>query len=294
MIDVSNVTLQYNNGKGVFDLNFKVAAGEVLGYLGPNGAGKTTTIRCLMGFMPVDKGSCKINNLDCFKDAPAIQSNLGYIPGEIAFFEQMTGTEFLRFISDLRGVHNQKLQNELLDRFELDPTGRIKRFSKGMKQKVGIIAAFMHDPQVIILDEPTSGLDPLMQNRFVELVMEAKEQGKTILMSSHMFEEIEKTADRVLVIKDGRIIADNSIMELRNFQKKIYILDLKDAKQIKKLPKKYEVVKIDDTHYEVTVQGDKINKFIDDVSKLDLLNLHSKVQSLEEIFLNYYGRTTNS
>ena len=177
MIDVKNLTLAYRSGKGVFDLNFGVKQGEVLGYLGPNGAGKTTTIRALLGFMAPKKGTAQIAGLNCTTDAPAIQKKLGYIPGEIAFLDGMHGDEFLRFMQSMRGTKDTVRQKQLIEMFEFSPKGNIRKFSKGMKQKLGIVTAFMHDPEVLILDEPTSGLDPLMQQRFVELITEEKKRG---------------------------------------------------------------------------------------------------------------------
>ncbi|MCL2110030.1 ABC transporter ATP-binding protein [Microgenomates group bacterium] len=292
MINVSNLSFSYPNNRGIFNLNFTVSPGEVVGYLGPNGAGKTTTMRCLLGFTPPDKGTCQINNLDCFLCAPQIQQNLGYIPGEINFFDKMTGLGFLSLMHELRGTKDRHREKQLIERFELNPTGPIRRFSKGMKQKLGIIAAFMHDPAVLLLDEPTSGLDPLMQNRFIEMVQEEKARSKTIIMSSHQFDEVEKTSDRVLVIKDGHIVADNSITKLKSLQKKVYLLNLSRPEEITKLPKKYSATRLDSTHYEVAVLGGKINAFLKDIRLLKLDNLQSKVQSLEEIFLNYYGQNT--
>lgn len=169
MIQVAGLTLQYPSGKGIRDVSFRVKEGQVLGYLGPNGAGKTTTIRCLLGFSGADSGWCSIKGLDCRRQAPDIQRFLGYLPGEIAFLDGMTGREFLKFLSEMRGMKDDGRLKELVEMFEIDLSGKIKRYSKGMKQKVGIIAAFMHDPQIVILDEPTSGLDPLMQNRFTDL-----------------------------------------------------------------------------------------------------------------------------
>jgi len=150
MIDVNNLTLTYPSGKGVFDLDFSVKQGEVMGYLGPNGAGKTTTIRALLGFMQPNAGSCMIGGLDCTKNAPAIQKSLGYIPGEITFLEDMNGDVFLKFIHEMRGTKDTMRQKQLMDMFEINPKGKIKKFSKGMKQKLGIITAFMHDPDVLI------------------------------------------------------------------------------------------------------------------------------------------------
>lgn len=176
VIELQRVTKDYGNGKGVFDLSFSVSKGEAFGYLGPNGAGKTTTIRQLMGFIRPDKGSCHMLGQDCFLQAQKIQKRTGYLAGELAFPEDMTGLEFLKFMAELKGMKDQKRMKDLMERFELKPQGKMRKMSKGMKQKVGIINAFMHRPEVVILDEPTSGLDPLMQNVFVELILEEKEK----------------------------------------------------------------------------------------------------------------------
>ena len=169
--------------------------------------------------------------MDCWSESEKVQARLGYIPGEISFFDDMSGTEFLKFITDYRKIGTQNRKKELLERFELDPKGKIKKMSKGMKQKLGIVAAFMHDPDILILDEPTSGLDPLMQNRFVSLVAEEKERGKTILMSSHIFEEVERTCDRIGIIQKGRMIAVDSAAALHERHTRSYIvtLDNEDA-----------------------------------------------------------------
>lgn len=167
--------------------------------------------------------------LDCTNNAPEIQKTLGYIPGEIAFLDGMNGDEFLKFMHDMRGTKDISRQKQLIEIFEFDPKGKIKKFLKGMKQKLGIVAAFMHNADVLILDEPTSGLDPLMQNRFVELVLSEKAKGKTILMSSHIFEEVEKTCDNVLIIKDGRIVKQSDAQTLKNSQRKGFLVKPTDV-----------------------------------------------------------------
>ena len=198
VIKVCGLTRDYGSNKGIFDINFSIEKGEVFGFLGPNSAGKTTTIRHLMGFLKPQQGSCTVSGLDCRENAAEIQKNLGYIPGEIALFDDMSGIQYLRFMQEYRGIDCTKRMNGIIERFELDPNLKIKKMSKGMKQKIAIAAAFMHDPDILILDEPTSGLDPLMQNRFIELIKEEKQRGKTVLMSSHMFEEVEKISGNVL------------------------------------------------------------------------------------------------
>jgi ABC-2 type transport system ATP-binding protein len=292
MIEVKKLTLKYPGGKGVFELDFSVKKGEAMGYLGPNGAGKTTTIRALLGFMRPNSGSCSIGEFDCINDAPKIQRNLGYIPDEIAFLDGMNGDEFLKFMQDMRGIRDTSQQKQLIEMFELDPKGKIKKFSKGMKQKLAIVTAFMHDPDVLILDEPTSGLDPLMQNRFVELILSEKAKGKTILMSSHIFEEVEKTCDNVLIIKDGRIIKQSDVKTLKDSQRKGFVIkpdDINSASQLLK-SEGFEVSAMSGDTIEVFVTGENINRFIKTAAQFTILNFDVKTQSLENIFMQFYGR----
>jgi len=194
VLRVSNLTKTFPGGRGVFDLTFEVKHGEAFGYLGPNGAGKSTTIRHLMGFMKPDKGRATILGLNCTTESAEIQKKVGYLPGEIALPDGMNGLQVLELLGSMRGMKNVARRNALIDRFQFDAKTPVRKMSKGMKQKVGIVAAFMHDPELLILDEPTSGLDPLMQHLFVELVSEEKSRGKTLLMSSHIFNEIEPPA----------------------------------------------------------------------------------------------------
>jgi len=292
MISVSGLTLTYPSGKGIFNLNFEIAQGVVTGYLGPNGAGKTTTIRALMGFMRPNNGKCSIGGLDCIEKAPQIQKNLGYIPGEIAYPDGMNGDEFLEFISEMRGIKFTPRKNELLDMFELSPKGKIKRFSKGMKQKLAIVSAFMHDPEVLVLDEPSSGLDPLMQNRFVDLIVGEKDKGKTILLSSHIFEEVEKICDQILIIKEGRIVEQADVQKLKGSQRRVFILkpqDVDDA--IKRLKTSgFDGHITPDKTCEVYVTGGKMDSFVKTISQFTVLELNVKHQSLEDVFMDYYSK----
>lgn len=289
IMEIKNLTRDYGDGRGVFGLSFEVGKGEAFGFLGPNGAGKTTTIRHLMGFLQPKSGSCSIGGLDCWHDRAKIQERLGYIPGEITFFDDMTGPEFLKFIANYRGVQSNGRTAELLDRFELDPRGKIKKMSKGMKQKIGIVAAFMHDPEILVLDEPTSGLDPLMQSRFIELVTREKERGKTILMSSHMFDEVERTCHRVGIIRAGKLVAVDSVDTLKAAQLKKYIVTFENSKAAEGFVKEGLQAKALNHHrVAVTVQND-IREFIAAMHKYPVTNISAPTQSLEEIFMHYYG-----
>lgn len=268
-IQIENLVRDYGGGKGVFDVSFHVDQGEAFGFLGPNGAGKTTTIRHLMGFLKPRAGKCTIDGMDCWSERDKVQARLGYIPGEISFFDDMSGTEFLRFIADYRRIGTHERTQELLELFELDPKSKIKKMSKGTKQKLGIVAAFMHDPDIILLDEPTSGLDPLMQNRFVNFVAKEKEQGKTILMSSHIFEEVERTCDRIGIIRKGRMIAVDSAAALRERHTRSYTVTLENEAAAEAFA----------ADFGGTRSGTKVTV--------------TTKQSLEEIFMDYYGGDDN-
>lgn len=290
MILVDNMSKVYTNGKGVFDLDFTVSEGEVFGFLGPNGAGKTTTIRVLLGFTNTSKGGCSINGLDCRRKAAEIQNMLGYVPGEIAFFDNMTGDQFLRFMADMRGTRDTKLRDKLIEQFELETEGKIRKMSKGMKQKLGLVAAFMHDPSILILDEPTSGLDPLMQRRFIELIMEEKKRGKTILMSSHLFDEVDRTCERAAIIREGRIVAMEDIASLKSSLRKSYLVSVAasaDLEKIKASGLEYKL--LDDRRVEIFVSDD-YSKMLSTLADCNVTSLDASAQSLEQIFIRYYGK----
>ena len=206
IIDIGHLTKDFGHGRGVFDVTIQVGKGECLGFLGPNGAGKTTCIRHLMGFVKPQSGYARICGLDCWAHAPELQRVMGYLPGEVSLPQTMSGEEFLHMMARMRHLPDMKRTAELLERFALDPSGKTKRMSLGMKRKLAIVAAFMHDPDVLILDEPTSGLDPLMQRTFVEFIKEEQSRGKTIFLSSHYFHEVEAVCDRVAMIRAGHVI----------------------------------------------------------------------------------------
>jgi ABC-2 type transport system ATP-binding protein len=255
--------------------------------------GKTTTIRHLLGFLNSDNGSCKINGLDCRKKSNVIQKNVGYLQGEINFFDDMKGIEFLKFMADLRGMKDLTRMNELLEFFELDAKGKIKKMSKGMKQKIAIVCAFMHDPDILILDEPTSGLDPLMQNKFVKLILDEKNKGKTILMSSHSFEEVEKTCDKVGIIKEGKLISLETISSLKENARKIYGITFENIDEVESfLKENIDIKTVHENYVEVFVNGN-INNLISILSKYSILYINNINQSLEDIFMKYYGGESN-
>lgn len=290
MIEIHDLSKVYSNGKGIFDVTFKVNDGEVFGFLGPNGAGKTTTIRTLMGFTNPTKGYSTIDGVDTRKQSADIQRSLGYVPGEIAFFDNMTGYQFLNFIAEMRGSKDAPRRDELIQYFELDASSKIRKMSKGMKQKLGLIAAFMNDPKTLILDEPTSGLDPLMQKKFIELILSEKKRGKTILMSSHIFDEVDRTCERAAIIKDGKIVALDHLANLKSRLKKSYLVTLateKDLEIIKQSGLEFRMA--DDLRVEIFISTD-YQKMLSVLASCEVTSLDVAVQSLEQIFIGFYGK----
>lgn len=291
MLEIHNVTKKFKNGKGIFNVSFSIKKGEVFGFLGPNGAGKSTAIRHIMGFMKPDTGYIKVNGFDTWKQQGEVQKLIGYLPGEIAFLEGMTGKSFLEFMADMQKLENYSKRDELIERLQFDVNTPIRKMSKGMKQKVGIVAALMHDPEVIILDEPTSGLDPLMQRVFIEIVLEEKSKGKTILLSSHSLPEIERTCDRAAIIKNGKVIAVKDIHELQSMQRKLFEITFENSSDAEAFTKSnlhieyYEKNKV-----RVAVQGN-FDEFLAEVAKYHVRNMDVFTQNLEEIFMNYYEST---
>jgi len=300
VIDVEHLTKDYGSGRGVFDVSFDIERGEVFGFLGPNGAGKSTTIRHLMGFSRPDSGSTKIFGLETFSSYNKILKKVGYIPGEIALPAGLTGWEFIRMMQNLADCHNDVLLNRLIDRFELDPSGDTKRMSLGVKRKLAVVTAFMNDPDVLILDEPTSGLDPVMQEAFIDYVKSEKERGKTILLSSHIFSEVDATCDRIAIIKDGHIVSDFIANDLKHATRKTYRIDFTNedekhafSESVKQIHTA-EVLK-NDTACElfISVEDRDINFLIALLPDYHITCFRHIRETLEDYFMKYYKEDKN-
>lgn len=289
VIEINNLTKDFGNNKGIFDLSFSLKQGEIVGFLGSNGAGKTTTIRHLMGFIKADNGSAKILNMDCFKNAYSVQEKIGYLPGEIAFMDNMTGAEFIHFMADMKNITDLQYARELIAYFDIDTKIKIKKMSKGMKQKIGLIIAFMQDTPILILDEPTTGLDPLMQTKFVDLIKKEKAKGKTILMSSHIFEEIENTCERIVMIKDGRLVADENINAMRNKMNKHYEISFSNMEDAIHFQELYSSNSYRKKNVVYLLSNQNINHLIRELSKFNIEDINARYQNLEEVFMKYYG-----
>lgn len=297
MIEVEHLTKDYGSGRGVFDVSISVDKGEVFGFLGPNGAGKSTTIRHLMGFSKPDSGTTKIEGYETFAHYDEVLSHVGYIPGEIALPAGLTGWEFIRMMQDLQKIHNKQRLDEMLSLFELsDETlkGETKRMSLGVKRKLAVVAAFMSDPDVLILDEPTSGLDPVMQENFIEFIHKEKSRGKTILLSSHIFSEIDSTCDRIAIIKDGKIVSQFVADELKHASRKYYtvIFASVTAKKefLRNASRLASFVPIRENGQEayLSVEDSDLNALIALLASSDVVTFSNRIESLEDYFLKFY------
>lgn len=298
VIEVKDLTKDYCSGRGVFNVSLSVNKGEVFGFLGPNGAGKSTTIRHLMGFSKPDSGETYIFGKPTFEKYYEVLSKVGYIPGEIALPQGLTGWEFIRMMQSMQKIENKARLNELLEIFELadaELRGETKRMSLGVKRKLAVVTAFMSDPEVLILDEPTSGLDPVMQENFIRFIHEEKERGKTILLSSHIFSEIDSTCDRIAIIKDGKIVSEFIADDLKHAALKYYSIGFKDEQsEIKfiesgKKLKTFSVEKTEEGNVvDVSFEDGDLNAVIALASDLGATGFSNRRESLEDYFMKFY------
>ncbi len=296
IIEVKNLTKDYGFGRGVFDVSFSISKGEVYGFLGPNGAGKSTTIRHLMGFSKPDKGETFINGFESFSHYSEMLKDVGYIPGEIAFPAGLTGHGLLKMELDMKGVKKNNRLEEMLTYFELDDASLsvdTKHMSLGVKRKIAIVIAFMNDPSILILDEPTSGLDPKMQEKFIELIVNEKYKGKTILLSSHIFSEVDATCDRIGIIKDGKIVSEFKANDLKHAKNKLYEIAVDDFAKFSDEVSKSKFITIINSKEEnnsltISIDESKTNELIALLSKYHVLDFVSRNESLEDYFMKFY------
>jgi ABC-2 type transport system ATP-binding protein len=289
VIVTRNLTKFYGKAMGVKDLNLDVREGEIFGFLGPNGAGKTTTIRALLNLIRASSGSASIFGLDSRSEYVAIHRRLGYIPGDAAFYNGMTGKEFIDLMGSFRGRNSKKRLNELLERFELDLHRQTSAYSRGMKQKLALLQAFMSDPELLILDEPTLGLDPLMQHSFNDLLVEEQQRGKTIFLSSHLLPEVERVCDRVGIIRAGELVAVEEVDNLK--RKRVRHIDLFLSRELTaeelKIPGT-EVLEINGKMVRLRFSG-KTPELLQHLCGLPLEDVVFPEASLEDTFMEYYG-----
>ncbi len=291
IIEVDKLTKSYGGKRGINDVSFQVAEGEVFGFLGPNGAGKTTTIRILMALIRADGGSAKIAGFDCWNQSIDIKRLIGYVPGEPSLDPTLTGGQIIEYFSNLRGGVDKAYVKRLIDVFDLDTSKKFRQYSTGNKRKVVIIQALMHKPRVLILDEPTSGLDPLNQQTFEGLVHEASKEGRTVFLSSHVLSEVEKMCDRVGIIREGKLVRVGGVHELtdiKRFEVTITFAEPVSPEAFERLEGVASVQKLDAASgLRIEMQG-SADAVIKEAARYKVVSLTSYEPSLEDVFLKYY------
>ena len=293
IIETEKLTKSYGVHRGIVDVDLQIEQGEVFGFLGPNGAGKTTTIRVLLDHIRPTSGRATVFGIETTRDPVAIHRRLGYLPGEFTLYDRLTGGQTLEYFANLRGGVDRAYQRSLVERFELDPGRRFKEYSKGNKQKVGLIVALQHRPELLIFDEPTAGLDPLVQQTFFAILREAVAEGRTAFLSSHILSEVEKTCDRVAIIREGRLARVDRVESLRDLAH--HQVELRFAgpvpvpvAEFEGLPGVSDVVAQGDT-LRMRVAG-PIAPVVRAAARYELLDFVSREPSLEETFLAEYGQ----
>ena len=286
-IEIHNLTKDYGFSRGIFGIDLTVKQGEMMGFVGTNGSGKTTTIRSLLGFIKPTSGNAYVNGLESWENSSEIVKSVGYVPGEIAFPDLATGTEFLRCQAEFLGLKDMTYANELIKKLQLDPRANLKRMSKGMKQKTALVCALMNNSPILIFDEPTTGLDPLMRLAFMDIIKAEHKKGKTILMSSHMFNEMEDSCDKVALIDKGKIIDVADMNALRNRPQKDFKIEFHEKSDYEKFKQSgYTIIRDQEIYNQVTVTWpfDKINQLFFDLKNFNVKFITEVKFSLEKYF----------
>jgi ABC-2 type transport system ATP-binding protein len=292
-IATHDLTKFYGATRGLEDLDLRVEWGEVFGFLGPNGAGKTTTIRLLLDLIRPSRGTAAVAGLDTRSESLELRKLTGYLPGDLNLPERRTAGGFLSHLARLRGGVDAHAISDLAERLGLDMSRRIGDLSKGNKQKVGVVAAFMHDPRVLILDEPTTGLDPLRQQIVLDLIRERADAGRTVFLSSHELDQVEHTAERVGIVSDGRLIAVEAMAKLK--ERAVRRLEVRLARHTPGLDRLADIpgvrdVTVNEQTVRLTVEG-AMDAVVKALAELPVQTLTSEAPDLDEIFLSYYGTT---
>ena len=292
LIEIEKLTKSYGSHRGIIDVDLVVNEGEAFGFLGPNGAGKTTTIRTLLDHIRPTSGQARIFGIVTTEDPVSIHKRIGYLPGEFSLYDKLTGGQTIDYFANLRGGVDAAYQADLIRRLDLDTSRKFKEYSKGNKQKVGLIVALQHRPDLLVLDEPTSGLDPLVQQTFFDVIREAKAEGRTVFLSSHILGEVEKTCDRVGIIREGRLVKVDRVEALRDLAH--HQVELRFAGEVpvaafSSLPGVSDV-SADEHVLRMRVSG-SITPVVREAARYELLDFVSREPSLEETFLAQYGRS---
>ncbi|MEU5883357.1 ABC transporter ATP-binding protein [Spirillospora sp. NPDC047279] len=287
-ISVRGLVKTFGRTRALDELDLTVTSGEVHGFLGPNGAGKSTTIRVLLGLLRADAGQAELLGGDPWREATELHRRLAYVPGDVTLWPNLTGGEVIDLLGRLRGGLNQRRRQELLERFELDPRKKGRAYSKGNRQKVGLIAALASDVELLILDEPTSGLDPLMEEVFQECIQDERRSGRTVLLSSHILSEVEALCDRVTIIRKGRAVESGTLTELRHLTRTSIQAELASPPNgVSSLPGVHDV-EIDGNKVKLEVDTDRLDPVLKQIVQSGVVSLTSQPPTLEELFLRHY------
>ena len=292
-IEIKHLTKDYGNSKGIFDINLKIQKGEMFGYVGNNGAGKTTTFRHILGFSKPDRGTVKVKGLDSWKKSSDIMRYIGYVPGDIAFPDLRSGIDVIKSQAELLGLKDLSYANKLIKKLQLDIRGNPRTMSKGMKQKLAIVLALMNNPEILILDEPTTGLDPLMRDTFMEIIEDEHKKGKTIMISSHMFEELETTCDRVGLIMNGKLIDIADMDKIKNVRFKLYKIAFLNKEDFEKFKNQnFEITREQPEYNQVTVKIDenRARELFMELNKYKLEYFTEVKYNLEKYFKEIFKR----
>jgi len=290
-VEINNVTKMFGKTAALKGVNLQIAEGEVFAYIGPNGAGKSTTIRVLLGILQASSGSVKVFGMDAWKDAVEIHKRIAYVPGDVNLWPNLTGGEVIDLFVNLRGSHDKKLRERLIRDFNLDPTKKCRTYSKGNRQKVALVAAFASEVDLYILDEPTSGLDPLMEQVFQDCVLEQKNKGKGVFLSSHIMSEVERLCDRVGIIRAGEVVQVGTLDELRHLTR--YVMKVSAERTIEgldNLPGVFDIEK-NDGYLTFHVDTGKMGQVISHLNQFGIIKLESAPPSLEDLFMQHYTKT---
>ncbi|MCA2218737.1 ABC transporter ATP-binding protein [Jidongwangia harbinensis] len=288
-ISITALRKSFGGATALDGLDLSVATGEVHGFLGPNGSGKTTTIRVLLGLLRPDSGQARMLGGDPWRDAVALHRRLAYVPGDVTLWPSLTGGEVIDLLGRMRGGLDRRRRDELLERFDLDPRKKARTYSKGNRQKVALIAGLASDAELLLLDEPTSGLDPLMESVFQQCIREVKQQGRTVLLSSHILAEIEALCDRVSIIRLGRTVESGTLTELRHLTRtSIAVETAQPLTGLDALPGVHDVV-VEDHHARFDVDSAQLDTVVRRLAPLGVRSLTSTPPTLEELFLRHYG-----
>ena len=289
ILRVNQVTKKFGSFSALDGIDLDVRQGEIYGFIGPNGAGKTTTIRILLGILQASSGTAEVFGLDAWRHAVEIHKRIAYVPGEVSLWSNLSGGEVIDLFVRLRGANGRSRREELIQRFDLDPTKKCGTYSKGNRQKVALIAAFASDADLYILDEPTSGLDPLMEQVFQELIREAKGAGKSVLLSSHILSEVEKLCDIVSIIRQGRIIESGTLQELRHLTRtRVQVETARPVPNFAELEGIHDLNTVD-RGVVFHVDTDKLGQVIKEISEYGILSLESTPPTLEDLFIHHYS-----